>query len=79
MMMAFLVELGPRRPKDISAEVLAAKVARSFGPRPQGRLASDPSLKELSRRRLGLVRDTDLGAEAGGGAAPTGEAPSSQG
>lgn len=65
MMMAFLVELGPRRPKDISAEVLAAKVARTFGPRSQGRLAADASLKELSRRRLGLVRDTEEPPAAG--------------
>ena len=54
---AFLIELGPRR-RDPRAAALAAKVARTFGPRPTVRLATPSSLEALAARRLGLVRFT---------------------
>ncbi|MCO5171425.1 MAG: hypothetical protein M9894_34415 [Planctomycetes bacterium] len=52
-MMVYLVELGPyRRPDPV-----AAKVARTFGPRRRAaRLATPSSLEALAARRLGLVR-----------------------
>jgi hypothetical protein len=61
-MFTYLVELGPCRRLDparaaVAAKV-AAKVARTFGPRPTSRLATPSSLEALARRRLGLVRFT---------------------
>lgn len=58
MTIAYLVELGPWARRDRSAAAVAAKVARTFGPRRTLRLESPSSLEALARRRLGLVRFT---------------------
>lgn len=55
-MLAYLVELAPKSFEDPLARALALRVARSFGPRPSRRLESPPTLRSLSRRRLGLIR-----------------------
>lgn len=59
MTIAYLVELGPRpRRASAAAGAIAAKVARTFGPRPTTRLATPSTLEDLASRRLGVVRFT---------------------
>jgi hypothetical protein len=57
-MNGFLVQLGPFVRRDRAAAAVAARVARTFGPRRTIRLATPSSLEALARRRLGVVRFT---------------------
>jgi hypothetical protein len=58
-MFTYLVELGPCRRLDPAKAAVAAKVARTFGPRAiRATPSSREALEALARRRLGLVRFT---------------------
>lgn len=58
--MTYLVQLACPLRDDPTAIAVARRIARKFSPRPRvkARLSPEARLKALSRRRLGLVRDS---------------------
>lgn len=61
-MLAFLVDLGPVRPRQSLTSAVAARVAKTFGPdaRPARSIAADAKREALARTRVGVVRGANL-------------------
>lgn len=59
-MLAFLVDLGPVRPRQSTTSAVAARVAKTFGPEARTTaprsIAPGAALEALARTRLGVVR-----------------------